>query len=189
MCVILVGKVNKALHQQAVQQNGDGFSVYTEADGLIKAPTAAQVKKALNTFAIWHYRIATSGKVDTNNIHPFEICNGKFLLYHNGVLGNGVGEMSDTAALAKMLYDVDIKVASSVIRSVLHRSRFLIASATNPKDFRVFGDWEVDAGVLMSHKMYKYPAYKTYTGKATKDWKDWEDDINGKTLTEFPYRQ
>lgn len=187
MCIILVGRVNKALHKQALQQNGDGFSVFTEADGLIKAPTAAQVKKALNTFAIWHYRIATSGKVNDDNIHPFEICNGKYLLYHNGVLGNGVGDKSDTAVLAELLYDVDIEVASSVIESVSHRSRFLIASATNPKDFRVFGDWEFDAGVLMSHKMYK-PVYKTYTSKVKRGIKDWEDDINGKALTKLPYR-
>lgn len=162
MCVILIGRINEALHELALQRNGDGFSVFTAEEGLIKAPTPAQVERAFDTFAIWHYRLATSGNVGESNIHPFPICHGEYLLYHNGVLGDGVGELSDTAALAKLLYDVDLEVAMPVVESLSRGNRFLIASATDPKNFRVFGDWEFDAGVLMSHKMYKYPAYKTY---------------------------
>lgn len=162
MCVILIGRINEVLHQRALQQNGDGFSVFTKEEGLIKAPTPAQVERAFDTFAIWHYRLATSGNVGESNIHPFPICRGEYLLYHNGVLGDGVEEKSDTHALADMLMHVDLEVAMSVVESLSRGNRFLIASATDPKNFRVFGDWEFDAGVLMSHKMYKYPAYKTY---------------------------
>lgn len=159
MCLILIGKVSKSLHKQALEQNGDGFSLYTEKLGLVKTPTKKQVKAALNKFGIWHYRIATSGKLGNINVHPFPICGGKYLLYHNGVLGSGLGEKSDTHALADMLMHVDIEVATSVIESLSERNRFVIASATDPKRFKVFGKWEAEAGVLLSHKMYTYPKY------------------------------
>ncbi len=159
MCVILVGRVSKAQHELAVRQNPDGFSVFTPKLGLVKSPTKAQVKEALNHFAIWHYRIGTSGKKGDYNVHPFEICGGKFLLYHNGILGEGLGDMSDTHALAETLKDVDIKVAMSVLNALKDRQRFLVVSATNPKDFRLIGDWSCDGGVLMSHKLYSY-SYK-----------------------------
>lgn len=160
MCVILIGKVTEALHKQALAQNGDGFSVYTKELGLVKAPTKADVKKALNNFGIWHYRIATSGVVDTTNIHPFPICDNRYLLYHNGVLGNGLGDKSDTRALADLLQEVDIRTANSVIESLSLGNRFAIVSAEDPTSFRLFGDWIAEAGVVMSHKMYDPRYYK-----------------------------
>lgn len=188
MCVILIGKISRSLHEQALEQNGDGFSLYNEKLGLVKAPTEKQVRASLNQFGIWHYRIATSGKLGDINVHPFPICGGAYLLYHNGVLGNGLGEKSDTHALADMLMDVDIKVATSVIESLTERNRFVIASATDPKWFRLFGKWEAEAGVLLSHKMYTYPryagttlAYKD-TAKKSKGSKKWikEEFTDGK---------
>lgn len=168
MCVVLVGKVTRELHELALKQNGDGFSLYTEGLGLVKAPTPKQVDRALDVFGIWHYRIATSGLVDMANVHPFPICNGDYLLYHNGILGKGLGGKSDTRALADMLMHVDIKTASSVIDSLTTGNRFLVASASDPTAFRVFGNWEADAGVLLSHKMYlapaKYGSYGQYVG-------------------------
>lgn len=154
MCVILIGRVSEDLHKRALEQNGDGFSLYTEKLGLIKSPTKKQVKAALNEFGIWHYRFATSGKVDKSNIHPFPICGGEYLLYHNGVLGEGLGDKSDTHALADMLMHVDLDVAESVIQSLSATNRFVIASAESPKWFKVYGKWEAEAGVLMSHKLY-----------------------------------
>ncbi len=188
MCVILIGKVSQSLHKQALEQNGDGFSLYTEKLGLVKTPSEKQVKAALNKFGIWHYRIATSGKLGDINVHPFPICGGKYLLYHNGVLGNGLGEKSDTHALADMLMHVDIKVATSVIESLSERNRFVIASATDPKWFRLFGKWEAEAGVLLSHKMYTYPRYAGTTlaykdiAKKPKGSKKWikEEFTDGK---------
>lgn len=165
MCVILIGRVSESLHKQALEQNGDGFSLYTEKLGLIKAPNKKQVKAALNEFGIWHYRFATSGKVDKSNIHPFPICGGEYLLYHNGVLGEGLGDKSDTHALADMLMHVDLDVAESVIQSLSATNRFVIASAESPKWFRVYGKWEAEAGVLMSHKLYAYPRYVSIAHK------------------------
>lgn len=189
MCVVLVGKVTRELHELALKQNGDGFSLYTEGLGLIKAPTPAQVTRALGVFGIWHYRIATSGKVDTSNVHPFPICKGDYLLYHNGVIGKGLGDKSDTHALADMLMHVDIKTASSVIDSLTTGNRFLVASASDPTAFRVYGKWEAEAGVLLSHKMYSVPMEygRAYVFPSDDDYSDdesyekysWKGEVYG----------
>lgn len=163
MCVILIGKVTANQYRLAETQNPDGFSVFTRSAGLIKAPTKAQALDAIGEFGIWHFRIGTSGKLDKSNIHPFEICKGRYLLYHNGVLGSGLGSMSDTAALAATLYEVNLTTARSVVRSLAEsRQRFVIADAKDPRNFEVFGDWSCEAGVLMSHKLYDPKGAKYY---------------------------
>lgn len=154
MCVILVGKITKSQFETALRQNGDGFSVYSVETGLVKAPSKAVVKRALGKFAIWHFRIGTSGLKDKTNIHPFEVCGGKWLLYHNGVLGLGLGDKSDTHALADTLYNASIKTVLSVLNSLSEGNRFLLVDAKDPAKYTTIGKWVVDAGVLMSHKMY-----------------------------------
>lgn len=51
-----------------------------------------------------HFRIATSGRVDTSNCHPFYIKDG--ILVHNGVLSYGslTDSRSDTAHFTSRLY-------------------------------------------------------------------------------------
>lgn len=154
MCIILIGNITKEQHQAALDQNRDGFSLYTEELGLVKKPTQAQVKHSIGKFGIWHYRIGTSGRMDEFNIHPFPVCKGKYLLYHNGVLGAGLGEMSDTHALAETLKDVSVKTARSVLRALSTSNRFVLADASDPHKFELFGQWVAEGGVLMSHKLY-----------------------------------
>lgn len=154
MCIILIGKVTKEQYKAALAQNGDGFSLFTKEQGLVKCPTDKQVAQALGKFGIWHFRIATSGRVDEYNVHPFEICDGKYLLYHNGVLGSGLGDMSDTHALAETLKNVPVGTAKSVLKALEDRQRFVIVSAEDPRQFLLYGDWVVSAGVLMSHQLY-----------------------------------
>lgn len=160
MCVILIGRISKSQHELAKKQNPDGFSMYTKKTGLIKAPTAKQVKEGLYNFGVWHYRIGTSGKLDASNIHPFEVCGGRYLLYHNGILGSGLGEMSDTAALAASLLEVDLKTARSVLNALSRNQRFALVSTKDPRKFELFGEWACEGGILMSHKMYE----TTYRG-------------------------
>ena len=154
MCIILIGNITKEQHNQAKATNRDGFSLYNEELGLIKAPNEEQIKQALNKFGIWHYRIGTSGKMDETGIHPFKVCKGKYLLYHNGVLGNGKGNLSDTAALAKTLYNMPIGTIVSTLQALSEGQRFVLVSAKNPRNFRLFGKWVVDGGVIMSHDLY-----------------------------------
>lgn len=156
MCVILIGKITKEQHRLALQQNGDGFSLFTEKQGLIKEPKQADVAKALDSWGIWHYRIATSGTKNHLNVHPFPICGGKYLLYHNGILGKGKDDLSDTHALAKTLMDVNIHSARTIINALTDSGRFVIASAKDPHELYLYGKWEADEGILMSHKLYSY---------------------------------
>ena len=166
MCIIMVGEVTRAQHNMALKQNGDGFSLFTAEQGLIKSPSEYQVRKALGQFGIWHYRIATSGTKDVWNIHPFRVCHSKCLLYHNGVLGQGKDTLSDTHALAEMLQDVSIGTAKSVLASLTDGGRFLLADANDPHKFVVYGRWVADAGVLMSHRLVQ-PSYTAqYTSGA-----------------------
>lgn len=170
MCVILVGKIGEALHRQAKAQNPDGFSLFTLEQGLVKDPTPSQVRKALNTFGIWHYRIASSGKVDKNNIHPFPVARGKAYLYHNGVLGAGTDKYSDTNCLAQTLYDCPLNTVKSVLESLSSGQRLLLANAKDPRKFYLYGDWKVESGILMSHKMYtSYGSVAQKAGWVTRD--------------------
>ena len=163
MCVILIGDVNAKLYEEALAQNPNGCSVFTREYGLIKAPTKEQVMDAIGKFGIWHFRIATSGRIDKANIHPFSICKGRYLLYHNGVLGAGRGAMSDTVALAKTLNEVNLTTARSVVKALAEsRQRFVIADARDPRNFEVFGEWSAESGILMSHKMYDYKGGTSY---------------------------
>lgn len=170
MCVILIGKITREQHKLALEQNSHGFSLFTRELGLVKAPTEAQVEKALGTFGVWHYRIASSGKIDKSNIHPFEICRGRYLLYHNGVIGAGKGSKSDTAALAETLYDVNLTTARSVVKALANGNRFAIVSANDPRNFELFGEWTAEAGVIFSHKLYNFKYGKggaTYYGRTS----------------------
>lgn len=170
MCVILVGKIGRRLHEQAKAQNPDGFSLFTSEQGLVKDPSPAQVEKALDTFGIWHYRIASSGKVDKQNIHPFPVARGKAYLYHNGVLGEGTKDFSDTNCLARTLFDCPLGTVKSVLSALSSGQRLLLVSAKDPHDFALYGDWKVDSGVLMSHKMYtSYASKASRAGWVTRD--------------------
>lgn len=170
MCVILVGKIGHELHERAKAQNKDGFSLFTKELGLIKAPSKEQVDKAVNQFGIWHYRIASSGKVDKNNIHPFRVCKSKYLLYHNGVLGEGTKEMSDTACLAETLYNAPLNTVKSVLRSLSSGNRFLLVNAYDPTEYYLYGDWACMAGVLCSHKVYDYSKYSQMSFAEQAGW-------------------
>lgn len=154
MCIILIGKIGNVLHEAAKQQNRDGFSLFTKELGLVKAPTQEQVDQAMNQFGIWHYRIRSSGAIDEKNIHPFKVSGGTYLLYHNGVIGSGTAKLSDTACLAKTLYLSPVKTVMTVLESLSQSNRFCLVSAKNPHEFYLYGKWECEAGVLMSHKMY-----------------------------------
>ena len=183
MCVILVGKISKELHETAKAQNPDGFSLFTLEQGLIKAPTKEQVRQALNTFGIWHYRIKSSGRVDKENIHPFSVAHGKAYLYHNGVLGEGTALYSDTNCLARTLYDCPITTVVSVLEAVSTGQRLLLADAKDPRKFRLFGEWKVDKGILMSHKMYTGQAYYSQSLAKRAGWVTRDESCYPRTMS------
>lgn len=191
MCIILIGKIGKNLHKQAKAQNPDGFSLFTQKQGLVKAPTEKQVDDAVKEFGIWHYRIASSGKVDEHNIHPFPVAHGKWYLYHNGIIGSGTATKSDTNCLAETLYNSPIRTIDKVLESLSSSNRFCLVNAKDPHEFYLYGNWACEAGVLMSHKMYSATVYAkqttaqkagwalgTYYGKGIGSYKGEDDDYD-----------
>jgi hypothetical protein len=181
MCIILIGKITRQQFNQAKMENQDGFSFFTKETGLVKAPTQEQVDRVLteNLFGIWHFRIGTSGTInkdDITNIHPFPICGNKYLLYHNGVIGSGDATRSDTHCLADTLMNASLETAETVVKALTDGNRFVIVNAEDVNDYRIYGKWECEAGVLMSHKMYNYN-YKSYGGHSYGghfSWQDWD---------------
>lgn len=188
MCVILVGRIGKKLHKEAERQNPHGFSLFTKELGLIKAPTREQVDKAVNQWGIWHYRISSSGGISKDNIHPFSVADGKAYLYHNGVIGSGTDTMSDTACLAQTLKETPIQGVISVLQSLSDSNRFLLVDAKNPRNFRIFGKWCAEAGVLMSHKMYTYETYRTLSKGEQAGWEYGDKGIGGYAAYVSHYR-
>lgn len=114
--------ISKKWLNNAFQNNDDG------AGFAIQSGNKIEVQKGFFKFdefwkefsplqkynAIAHFRIATHGKVETNNCHPFSMCNGKYALIHNGILPirppKGIDE-SDTAHFA-------INILEPVIESI-----------------------------------------------------------------------
>lgn len=164
MCVILVGKISRELHEKALAQNPDGFSCFTEKKGLIKNPDSRTVSECLNKFGIWHYRIRSSGKIDSQNIHPFPVAKGDFYLYHNGVLGQGTERFSDTNCFAQLLYNMPIESVKSAVASVSEGQRLLLVNAENPLECYFYGKWVVDKGIMMSHTIRD--SYYSYADRA-----------------------
>lgn len=65
-----------------------------DVDRLYSIYADAKAKNEGSNFAL-HFRIATSGKVNAANCHPFSVSD-KLAFIHNGVIGNGCKRFSDT---------------------------------------------------------------------------------------------
>ncbi len=154
MCNILIGSgISKDIVRSVRRSNPDGYSVLTKEWGLLKNPSDETLDMIIDskTFTIYHFRYGTSGtKGDDFNTHPFLICNGKYYLYHNGVLGEGIGTKSDTHCLAESLEKADFETAVRVVESLASGNRFLIADVTDPLKYYTFGDWHYTRGILSS---------------------------------------
>jgi predicted glutamine amidotransferase len=100
MCIIVLNtkeNLSKELMQECWQANNDGAGLMYALDGKL---TIFKELKNFNTYYEYyntlrkefkkikiglHFRIATSGKIDSNNIHPFKI-NEKLSFMHNGII-------------------------------------------------------------------------------------------------------
>lgn len=98
--------------KRAFHFNGDGFGVVFQGkDGSINVEKTFHLPRVQEIVAklqgrpyVMHFRWATHGSVDYNNIHPFEISEGLYMV-HNGVLDIPVIDerYSDTWHFAQML--------------------------------------------------------------------------------------
>lgn len=108
-----------------------------------------------------HFRMATAGKIDKDNTHPFRFKGGVFV--HNGIIGQlgdawGTGQ-SDTAHLAKLMHDLPTRAVPYFLHDItgkISRSNKL-AVLTNDGELMFAneheGHWR--EGVWFSNLSYK----------------------------------
>lgn len=126
MCIAVVIPAGKVLDRETIQRcaqsNRDGSGLayihngkvhiskgWMDAGEFIKAyyPIAAEFGQ--HSPMLVHFRIATQGKVNRNNCHPFRIRGGA--LIHNGQFWNNgrSQEKSDTAEFSQIFHNIFVK--------------------------------------------------------------------------------
>lgn len=206
MCLIIYKEssadLNSRLINSAFQRNKDGIGLilwdsegkpYTEKY-LGKKQCLALLKKLPEKLkgipAIIHFRFATKGVVDVENVHPFKIDDETFLM-HNGTLSNYPEldkDRSDTwlfteyVAKPILLAPMEQKSKISTLEKLSEGSRLLIVQ----KDLVTMtgtGWHEPEAGIYLSNKsMYdtdylnplpkikKLDSYKPAQAQKSFDW-------------------
>jgi hypothetical protein len=133
------------------------------AQGFDKKPNSVPI--------VAHFRIGTSGKREHPDCtHPFPICNDYEQMFwhdyeteniaiHNGVLGLGDGDASDTMVYIKKYVNPMLPyLKSSRMGEIMgeliqdRSSRWLI---TKKDDILMYGDWTEDEGVFYSNDGYE----------------------------------
>jgi hypothetical protein len=125
---------------------------------------------------IIHFRIATSGKVDGENCHPWRI-NKKHALIHNGILAHKIDleheDVSDTGLFTEHFFKPIFAHGPAlwlnpafkwlIEESIGNTNKIAILSADG--EIRIFnekqGEW--DAGIWFSNKSYKEKRVKRTT--------------------------
>lgn len=137
-----------------------------------------------------HFRIRTSGNTDAHMCHPFPVSQHRndlrdldiyapTALLHNGIIGAGEGELSDTAVFVRDILAHDFvqhhllngcEKALSYIEDMTSTSRLCILN--NDGRYFLTGDWVEEDGLMYSNKTYKYDYsswrstnVKPYSGK------------------------
>lgn len=123
-----------------------------------------------------HCRIATAGKVNEDNCHPFKIKGGA--LIHNGHLwsvdGGHNGIKSDTREFSEIFYnilnydDVTKAVAEFDLADVIGSDK--MAMLYDDGRYACVGDWQVEEGAMFSNRGYA----SSYGGCSNYSADDWE---------------
>ena len=127
----------------------------------------------INDLAIIHFRLATSGKVDIGNRHPFPITRNKLLLRktellcnfavaHNGILSDYSvkdKKYSDTQKfildiLAGLKYKLDNEAILKLIKNYIGSDKLAIINAIHRK-LILIGEYIEDNGIFWSNNGYK----------------------------------
>ena len=120
MCLIIInksGKLDKSILIQAAKNNPEGFGLMYAKNGkllvyrtFIPDNLTRKYFMIRSNFAgiiVMHFRIATSGKLDNSNLHPFLI-DDNLAMMHNGIFSNlGNKIESDTAELSEILRNIN----------------------------------------------------------------------------------
>ena len=148
MCMLFVKPENVTLPVNYIENlwlnNSDGLSVLNTKTGkLFKTLDKKDAFKMLvnaKDELICHFRYATSGDINYQQLHGFDICENNYLLFHNGVLKTFKGDLylSDTQQLADYFSDKSINFAINYLEKFEKTSRFLIY---NRKTGEVIKPW------------------------------------------------
>ena len=122
------------------QHNPHGVSVYNLSNGqLFKTLDDDDAYQYLidnhENEIIVHFRFATSGQKTIEQLHGFSICNGDYLLFHNGMLRGFSGNemLSDTQEMALFLSNKSIDYVIDYLEMNEKTSRFLLVEVATGK--------------------------------------------------------
>ena len=202
MCIIVfkpknVQKPSDKILEKCFGNNPDGAGVAIQRNEKIYINKFMEVETYINFVrnnvkqsdnVIYHFRIATHGKVNLENTHPFVITEDynemnetdcittKNVLAHNGVITTltTVGkDESDSKILANLLADKDInnnlflsEGIRKLIEVIIETDKLVILNKEGK--FILLGHFEKENGIYYSNKTYKYNKFYDYY---------WEDYI------------
>lgn len=185
MCIIVfkdkgVDMPNTSILRDCWDSNPDGAGVVIDnGSALLRIEKGFMEWKQFKAFldktkikteyrVAFHFRIATSGGVSESMCHPFPVSsNAKTLrslktltthaIMHNGVLGPGAKNESDTMmfvknTLSKLKNRLFIPETKSLIQSISKGSRLLIMQ---PGKFYKTGNWIEENGLYFSNNSYQ----------------------------------
>lgn len=168
MCLIIHNPKAKVIpvdvFDTAAFSNPDGFGIFYHDTGEII--TTMDYRKLEDLMYCerpftCHFRYATSGVVDTDSCHPFDI-NDRYSLMMNGTIDRLVSKSKvDTEALCEILADMNYKQMTNVLST--HSCRFAILDKSNGRVTIINRDlWTMKDDVLYSKAtaFYSKPVYK-----------------------------
>lgn len=143
MCMLFIKPKHLALpakyHESLWDKNSDGLSVWNKTNKtlfktLCKNEAYQYLIENAEDELIVHYRFGTSGKSTLEQLHGFDVVDGKYSLFHNGVLSSFIGsdEISDTQNMIKYFNNsnFDLYEIIKYLEKYESSSRFLIVDKT-----------------------------------------------------------
>lgn len=188
MCLAIYKPAGKTIDWDALEEgfrsNGDGAGfAYVRNDELFTHRglfTFDAFKEAFTPHAkrqaIIHFRLATHGKKDKKNCHPFRI-NNNLCLIHNGILPikcNHDANMSDTWHYTHLILkpmaerDPEFYMRDEIVfmgEAAIGGNKFVFLSADGN-----FNIWNDDAGHWASDVWYSNRSYQKSCGLARTPW-------------------
>jgi predicted glutamine amidotransferase len=175
--------------------HGFGFAIVVPEEGRIICERTMSADESINRFlelrnrymtgyAVWHARIATSGKIDLSNCHPFLVPDKEHPLAtyvaHNGMLDvhEEVGDTrSDTRIFAEDLLPaiggvtaLDNPQVFNLIDEFTRGSKVAILTLHPKAEYQLYmfhenaGNWDKETGVWWSNSSCELTSYAKYNG-------------------------
>lgn len=206
MCLAIYKPADKKITREHLengfQKNTDGCGIAFSENGKLT------IIKGLFTFdkfyeeytarehlpMLIHFRWATHGGTNQLNCHPFDMCDGKYAVIHNGVISikTTIAELSDTGNFVRLVLEPMFENGIEPFQATPENKyapygalKFLIEQTIgkNNKIVVMDGDGRVsffnedggawDGGVWFSNTGYKYGSIVRYTGHDYTEYDNW----------------